>query len=195
MSAALDTAPQHIVSGTPGVMEPVHYNMSLMVHSITLVLHSTTARIPSYLFSPGVPRDQRQVVVTQLMNQGLKKLAEEYGCFKCIDCGKIATIFRNDFLCGQSRITDAVTATCGEDKCEDLTAKMRRDMTRRMAEKHFQDTGSRPITSLRQCAVCGKTDRTSTCSACKEVAYCGKDCQKRDWPKRKATCRARSQAG
>eukprot|EP00727_Mastigamoeba_balamuthi_P003694 m51a1_g13321 hypothetical protein (388) ;mRNA; f:127-1413 len=45
------------------------------------------------------------------------------------------------------------------------------------------------------CATCGKPAR-NVCSRCKAVSYCGRECQKADWPQHKATCGTRgSDAG
>lgn len=39
------------------------------------------------------------------------------------------------------------------------------------------------------CALCGR--RTSSrCSQCQSVSYCGKECQRADWPSHKHTCRS-----
>jgi hypothetical protein len=45
------------------------------------------------------------------------------------------------------------------------------------------------------CACCGITAQISRsgelkeCAACRAVRYCGKACQKEDWPAHKATCK------
>lgn len=41
--------------------------------------------------------------------------------------------------------------------------------------------------SIGVCAVCGAKSSTR-CSRCKQVVYCGKDCQKKDWIEHKKTC-------
>ncbi|RDX41978.1 hypothetical protein OH76DRAFT_1467037 [Lentinus brumalis] len=39
------------------------------------------------------------------------------------------------------------------------------------------------------CAICEK-ERTSRCSQCQSVSYCGAECQKADWPEHKKACRS-----
>ena len=38
------------------------------------------------------------------------------------------------------------------------------------------------------CSVCNKTGDTSKCSKCKDISYCGRDCQKKDWKRHKKFC-------
>jgi hypothetical protein len=51
------------------------------------------------------------------------------------------------------------------------------------------------------CACCGITAQISwsgklkECAACRAVRYCGKACQKEDWPAHKATCKRLQAAG
>jgi hypothetical protein len=39
-----------------------------------------------------------------------------------------------------------------------------------------------------KCAACDKP-APNKCGGCKTYAYCGKECQSRDWPKHKAICK------
>lgn len=39
------------------------------------------------------------------------------------------------------------------------------------------------------CCSCAKPDSGLACSRCKKAIYCGPDCQKKDWPTHKLTCR------
>lgn len=48
-------------------------------------------------------------------------------------------------------------------------------------------------TKISMCAACGKVgDNLKTCTSCKQVKYCNRDCQKLHWPKHKKECRQRS---
>ena len=40
------------------------------------------------------------------------------------------------------------------------------------------------------CVVCGPMDHTHICPRCRLIAYCGRSCQKLDWPHHKAECTA-----
>jgi hypothetical protein len=41
----------------------------------------------------------------------------------------------------------------------------------------------------KSCSVCGKaTDSLKACSRCRDKQYCGRKCQRRDWPNHKKTC-------
>ena len=43
-----------------------------------------------------------------------------------------------------------------------------------------------------KCCVCGKSDvSVKKCGRCKSVAYCGTDCQRKDWSQHKTVCRMR----
>ena len=39
------------------------------------------------------------------------------------------------------------------------------------------------------CGCCGRLSARKKCTQCKAVRYCGRDCQKQDWPRHKAVCR------
>ncbi|CBN79557.1 conserved unknown protein [Ectocarpus siliculosus] len=41
----------------------------------------------------------------------------------------------------------------------------------------------------RKCAQCGKSGKPLQCSRCRKVAYCSKECQRRDWKSHKPSCR------
>ncbi|CAN0472242.1 unnamed protein product, partial [Ectocarpus sp. 8 AP-2014] len=41
----------------------------------------------------------------------------------------------------------------------------------------------------RKCAKCGKGGNSLQCSRCRKVAYCSKECQRRDWKSHKPSCR------
>ncbi|KAJ6254008.1 ankyrin repeat-containing protein [Anaeramoeba flamelloides] len=42
--------------------------------------------------------------------------------------------------------------------------------------------------NYRKCNVCNKTKGLSICTSCKEVYYCGKECQRKDWKNHKEKC-------
>ncbi len=42
---------------------------------------------------------------------------------------------------------------------------------------------------IHSCANCLKSDNVSMCSGCKEVYYCSRECQKKDWPSHKGECK------
>uniref|UniRef100_A0A383WQF5 MYND-type domain-containing protein n=1 Tax=Tetradesmus obliquus TaxID=3088 RepID=A0A383WQF5_TETOB len=46
----------------------------------------------------------------------------------------------------------------------------------------------------RCCKVCGARGDVMSCSRCKEVSYCSKDCQRQDWKRHKAECTAAAAA-
>jgi len=39
------------------------------------------------------------------------------------------------------------------------------------------------------CSVCKKVGQTMSCSKCREVRYCGRECQVKDWNKHKSNCK------
>ena len=49
-----------------------------------------------------------------------------------------------------------------------------------------------PVTDRQQCFTCHKTvtgkKKFSTCSSCHAIAYCGRKCQKADWPRHASNC-------
>jgi hypothetical protein len=55
--------------------------------------------------------------------------------------------------------------------------------------------GPRAVRVVRACAGCEVTAKASAqgklkeCSSCRSVRYCGRECQKADWPAHKATCK------
>jgi hypothetical protein len=55
--------------------------------------------------------------------------------------------------------------------------------------------GRRSGGAVRACGLCARTaerlenGKLQECSGCRSVRYCGKDCQKADWPAHKATCK------
>jgi len=38
------------------------------------------------------------------------------------------------------------------------------------------------------CEVCEKVDGSMRCAGCKQVNYCGKECQRKDWKSHKSVC-------
>jgi hypothetical protein len=53
------------------------------------------------------------------------------------------------------------------------------------------DIYSNKLSSGSKCAVCGMTQKElMRCAKCKRVKYCGVDCQKKDYPSHKLTCKA-----
>jgi ubiquitin C-terminal hydrolase len=54
--------------------------------------------------------------------------------------------------------------------------------------KPYQPTSAEPANALlKDCAICGKF-ALNRCSSCKEVGYCGRDCQRKHWPEHKKVC-------
>ena len=45
-----------------------------------------------------------------------------------------------------------------------------------------------PVTILQQCYTCHKKKKLSKCSSCHAIAYCGRKCQKADWPRHRLNC-------
>lgn len=45
------------------------------------------------------------------------------------------------------------------------------------------------VSSKNICAACGKEDVHNRCGVCKKSYYCGGECQKKDWPKHKVSCK------
>lgn len=41
----------------------------------------------------------------------------------------------------------------------------------------------------KSCDECGKTGHLRLCSACRTVSYCSVECQKKDWPVHKTSCK------
>ena len=69
-----------------------------------------------------------------------------------------------------------------------------RDMGDWTASPSEKPTGK--YASKQLCSACGKEFiSTMLCSRCKAVRYCGKDCQKSDWPSHKTTCAPLADAG
>lgn len=62
-----------------------------------------------------------------------------------------------------------------------------------------EPSSSSPFTTVQTCMppnVCtgcgGHFDKLSRCGACGAACYCTKECQRKDWPRHKAACKARS---
>lgn len=48
-----------------------------------------------------------------------------------------------------------------------------------------------PMEGIEQkCSVCGNEGKVLRCSRCKNKVYCGAECQTKDWPTHKSTCKA-----
>ncbi len=45
-----------------------------------------------------------------------------------------------------------------------------------------------------KCAICHKTEHLKQCSSCKSIYYCGTECQLKDWPSHKPTCKKLQEA-
>jgi hypothetical protein len=58
---------------------------------------------------------------------------------------------------------------------------MKRFVTMHLSRSQTMDSNS--------CSVCGlATDSLKACSRCRDKQYCGRECQRRDWPDHKKTC-------
>ena len=100
--------------------------------------------------------------------------------FECVVCGttarKIAIVFP---ACCPDVGLARLYPCCNEPACES------------QAERHKFSPSAHDICSpvpfsKLACAVCGSRDHTLTCARCKLIIYCGKHCQRLDWPQQKA---------
>lgn len=74
-----------------------------------------------------------------------------------------------------------VVPLCDKKACaENATTNMRLFLQKVTAVQKNADRGA--------CQVCEKTEGTKNCIGCKQVSYCGKGCQKKDWKGHKTVC-------
>ena len=176
-------------------MDSIRYHMSVHHHG-GVRLWECDAKIPSGMNTPDCPVDAQQEIVSALLSKGIEDLEAKHGAFHCGICGKEANLYMNHFIFTKSRILDTVSAICGYNRCEVRAAQFK-TVTRRglmTTSTGPAGSGAAEVHIVTQCGACGKTDNTRACSGCKLTAYCGKECQLRDWPEHKPICRARRQA-
>lgn len=58
----------------------------------------------------------------------------------------------------------------------------------RLKDSAHQQTFTKIVAQSDKCWKCQKETDLKSCSRCKAVWYCGKDCQTADWPRHKKTC-------
>lgn len=124
-------------------------------------------------------------------------LAEQQGrCLKacpkqCIDCSAPTThafqvpnssLHHSPETDGKSPTVQVmVLPLCNKSSCaENAAANMRMFQQRALASQKKAEQGA--------CEVCEKMEGTSRCTGCKQVSYCGRACQKKDWKRHKLYC-------
>lgn len=65
--------------------------------------------------------------------------------------------------------------------------KTRRNRNRKRKKIMFEYLGAK---NKRYCSECGKLDPRNRCVVCKTAHYCDKDCQLKNWPIHKKTCKS-----
>lgn len=86
----------------------------------------------------------------------------------------------------RDRVADAVPACyfCGK-KTQDLFERGRGGYVRSYCSQECQELDD----DLPACSVCGtETLDILRCGRCKRVLYCGRDCQREDWPRHRSDC-------
>lgn len=83
---------------------------------------------------------------------------------------------------------------CGKTECEMLISQnvglAVREVDKLGGVKDTDENGVPLKTKVASCRVCGKVEGAMFCKRCKMIAYCGKECQKKDWDNHKRPCAA-----
>jgi hypothetical protein len=104
----------------------------------------------------------------------------------CRICGEPATkvlqtpnsYLHDESIKGQPYVFVLVTPVCDKEECD----KKAREGIRSIIEDEQLEL------KTRKCHVCGKEEGVKKCMRCMSIAYCGKDCQKKDWKRHKKMC-------
>lgn len=81
-----------------------------------------------------------------------------------------------------------VTPVCGAKKCEALVRAQLTHMSE-AAKKEREESEGRMYGKM-SCQVCEKED-AKRCAGCGQAAYCGGECQRKNWGEHKRLCRRR----
>jgi len=74
-----------------------------------------------------------------------------------------------------------------EKKAEVAEKKPGSTTENKRVEKIVEESAGSGKPKEKECSQCG-TESKMRCSACLQVFYCSKDCQKKDWPVHKQLC-------
>ena len=81
-----------------------------------------------------------------------------------------------------------ITAVCDKLNCE-MMARRNIQQAQKEAQKEVGgNLDPRMGRELMLCRTCGQIDDLKKCKGCGIVAYCGKECQKKDWKLHKSVC-------
>lgn len=175
-------------------MEATKYTLSLLTRE-GLRMGIFDEQVPLGKNRSNLPVGEQTAIVSKLMNRGLDRMFVKYGPCHCHICGKEANLYMNNFIFCKSQIFDTVSALCDHGVCEIQAVRIRKETMQKLATEILLPPGA-PSSAVKEshpCVVCGK-ENFRTCAGCKLTAYCGRDCQKKDWPQHKAVCKARSHA-
>ncbi|MCJ1252019.1 hypothetical protein MMC30_009257 [Trapelia coarctata] len=114
-------------------------------------------------------------------------------CTKCEVCGSptvkvLQTPMSYLHLVENPLVACQVTAVCDKPNCEMMA---RRNIQEAQMEAQREVGGGMAPGMGREvmlCGTCGQMDDVKKCKGCGVVAYCGKECQKKDWKTHKPFC-------
>lgn len=81
-----------------------------------------------------------------------------------------------------------VTAVCDKPECEMKARKNVQDAYMEAQEEVKVKVDPGMGRELMLCRTCRKVDDVKKCQGCGVVAYCGRECQRKDWRNHKGVC-------
>lgn len=153
------------------------------VHPIPSSLITTTGHDdPSYL-----PRFSQAIVPILLQHGAACQAASSTKCEVCASppVKVVQTPISLLYLVKNPLVDCFVTAVCEKADC---ATKARKTTDMRAREEFKGDVEPDVGREVMLCGACGRVDNVKKCGGCGVVAYCGKECQKKDWEMHKQVC-------
>jgi hypothetical protein len=150
----------------------------------------TSLIVPPYLQNTPVYQEQFRTTITSIMPQFQAECDSKAGkhCCNCNGPASTSVLTPCSYLHvpNEPFINVLVQPICATPVCRNAAQLV---MNETMNEGHGDEArGSR-------CEVCWKPDGIKKCTKCKSVAYCGVDCQKKDWKTHKKVCARLAEKG